>query len=100
MIALTGWQLLFSENASSVVLKGRGHFASQKKIEGALVTVWERENERGKDVQLLVRASSTSGEPKSTTWLSASREWHSRLGFNRASLCIHKMTPPTYVVRF
>lgn len=100
MIALTDWQLLFCEVASSVVLKGHGNFTFQKKIEGALVTVWERENERGKDVQLLVRASSTSGEPKSNTWLSASREWHSRLEFNRASLCIYKMTPPTEAVRF
>lgn len=74
MIALTGWKLLFSEVTSSVVLKGRGHFAFQKKIVGALVTVWEREIEKGKDVQLLVRAPSTSGEPKSNTWLSTSRE--------------------------
>ena len=75
MTALTGWELLFGEDTSSVVLKGRGRFSSSNRIKGALVTVWKREYEGGRDIQLLVRASDASKEPQSTTWLSTSREW-------------------------
>ena len=46
MEVLTGWRLLFSEDAPSVLL---GHFPTQKKLKGALVNVWERGAERGKD---------------------------------------------------
>ena len=81
MIALTGWKLLFSEDASSVVIKGRARLSSSNKIKGALVTVWERENESGRDIQLLVRASDASREPESMTWLSTSCEWQPHLEF-------------------
>ncbi len=75
MTALTGWELLFSEDTSSVVLKGRARFSSSHGIKGALVTVWKREYECRRGIQLLVRASDASKEPQSTTWLSTSREW-------------------------
>ena len=76
MAALTGWELLFCEDASNVVVKGRTRFATPNKVKGALVMVWERENGSGRDIQLLVRASDASKEPKSTKWLSTSCEWH------------------------
>ena len=72
MNSLTGWERLFSEDALSVVVKGRAKISH--KIKGALVMVWKREYESGKDIQLLVRASDASGKSKSTTWLSTSRE--------------------------
>ena len=71
MTALTGWKLLFKEVASSVVVKGR---VRSSKIKGALVTVWERENEIGRDIHLLVRTSDARKESESTTWLSTSRK--------------------------
>ena len=76
MTALTGWKLLFNEVASSVVVKGRPRLPSK----GALVTVWERKHESGRDVHLLVRASDARKESESATWLSTSRKWHPRLG--------------------
>ena len=82
MSSLTGWERLFSEDVSNVVVKGRARFPHKikgAKIKGALVMIWKREYESGNDIQLLVRASDTSGEPKSTTWLSTSCEWHSHL---------------------
>ena len=77
MNSLTGWERLFSEDASSVVVKGRVRFSH--KIKGALVMIWKRVYESGSDIQLLVRASDVRGESKSMTWLSTSREWHSHL---------------------
>ena len=94
MEVLTGWRFVFSEDAPSVLLKSIGHFPMQKKIKGALVTVWEKEGERGKDLQLLVRDSSTLEEPKEMKWLSASRECHFHLEFNQAPLWIHEMSSP------
>ena len=83
MEVVTGWRLLFSEDAPSVLLKSIGHFPkTQKKIKGALVTVWEREGERGRDLQLLVRTSSTVEESKEFKWLSASRECPFHLEFD------------------
>ena len=84
MTALTGWKLLFKEVASSVVVKGR---VRSSKIKGAMVTVWERENESGRDVHLLVRASDARNQSESTTWLSTSRERFSSLDFSSAFLC-------------
>ena len=100
MEVVTGWRLLFSEDAPSVLFKGIGHFPTQKKMKGALVTVWEREAARGKDLQLLVRDSSTFEEPKDLKWLSASRECHFYLEFNQASLCIHEMSSPFAAFRY
>ena len=76
MVALTGWKLLFAEDASSVVVKGRARLAA--KIKGALVTVWESETKSGRDVHLLVRASDAHKKGESTTWLSTSRKSHPR----------------------
>ena len=93
MFALTGWILPFNEVASSVVVKGR-------KIKGALVMVWERANESGKDVHLLVRASNDRKESESTTWLSTSREWHPRLEFQQWWQGFPlRVSPPAYAVR-
>ena len=78
MSSLTGWERLFNEDASSVVVNGRTRFSSHK-IKGAHVMVWKRENESDGDIQLLVRASDVSREPEGTTWLSTSREWYPRL---------------------
>ena len=94
MEVVTGWRIVFSEDAPSVLLKSIGHLSRQKEIKGALVTVWEREGERGKDLQLLVRDSSTLEEPKEMKWLSASRECHFHLEFNQAPLWIHEMSSP------
>ena len=73
MSSLTGWERLFSEDASSVVVNRR---ISSHKLKGAHVMVWKRGNESDRDIQLLVRASDASREPESTTWLSTSREWY------------------------
>lgn len=97
MTALTGWELLFREDASSVVVKGRERFSLNRIIRGALVTVWKRENESGRDIQLLVRASDGK-ESESTTWLSTSREWYPRSDFQQSFPL--RISPPAYVVRF
>ena len=94
MEVLTGWRIVFSEDAPNVLLKSEGRLSTQKKIKGALVTVWEREGERGKDLQLLVRDSSTLEKPKEMKWLSASRECHFHLEFNQAPLWIHELSSP------
>lgn len=95
MTTLTDWKLLFKEVASSVVVK-KG-VRSSSEIKGALVTVWERMHESGRDVHLLVRASNDRKENESATWLSISREWHPRLKFQqRLSL---RISPPAYAVR-
>lgn len=70
MSSLTGWECLFSEDVSNVVVKGRARFSH--KIKGALVMIWKREYESGSDIQLLVRASDVNGESKSMIWLSTS----------------------------
>ena len=72
MTALTGWNLLFKEVVSSVVVKGR--IRSSSNIKGALVTVWERTNKSVRNAHLLVRASDDRKESESATWLSTSRE--------------------------
>ena len=95
MTALTGWKLMFKEVASSVVVKGR--VRSSKTI-GALVTVWERENESGRDVHLLVRAPDALNVSGSTTWLSTSREWHSRPEVQQRFPL--RISPPAYAIRF
>lgn len=82
MEVLTGWRLRISEDAPVVSFKNIGHSITQKKMKGALVTVWERDAKTGKDFQLLIRTSSTSGESKDILWLSASREFHSHAEFN------------------
>ena len=74
MNSLTGWERLFSEDASSVVVKGRARLSHKINIKGALVMIWKREYESGSEIQLLVRSSDVSGESKNTTWLSTSRE--------------------------
>ena len=81
MIALTGWKLLFQEDALSVVIKGQPRLSS--KLKGALVTVWERKNESGRDVHLLVRASDARKESEDTTWLSTSCEWQPHVEFQQ-----------------
>ena len=96
MTALTGWKLLFKEVASSVVVKGRARLST--KIRGALVTVWERKSESGKDVHLLVRASDARKESESATWLCTSREWHPRLEVHQHFPL--QISPPAYAVRF
>lgn len=72
MEVLTGWRLRISEDAPVVSFKNIGRLTTQKKMKGALVTVWERDAKTGKDFQLLIRTSSTSGESKDILWLSAS----------------------------
>ena len=73
METLSGWRLLFDENASYVSL---GSGLRTKKMEAALVTIWQRGAGTSRDVQLLIRAASSSKEPEDTTWLSASRKSH------------------------
>ena len=95
MTALTGWKLLFKEISSSVIVKGR---VRSSKLKGALVTVWEREDASGRDVHLLVRASDARKESEGTTWLSTSREWHSRLRIQQRFPL--RISPSAYAIRF
>lgn len=74
MKVLTGWQNLFTANASNITLSTGQRLSWSRYIEGARVMVWERETETGKDLQLLVQESSTIAEPNNVGWLSASRE--------------------------
>lgn len=74
--ALSGWQLLFREDAPTVTLKGVQRFSSAKKINEALVMVWRRQAKTGVELQLLVRSLSTGAEKNSNPWLSVSREWN------------------------
>lgn len=82
MEVLTGWRLLFSEDAPVVSLKSIRRLSTQKKMKEALVTVWEREAETGKILQLLVRTTSTSENPREPPWLSACRECNYYFGHN------------------
>jgi len=66
---LTGWRLMFCEEAPIVSLNS-GNARRQRKMEKALVMVLARETAINEDVQLLVRASSG----KADAWLSASRK--------------------------
>ena len=100
MKMLTGWRLLFSEDAPSVILRSGRHFPKQRKMGRALVTVWEREVETGIYLQLLVRAPSTSGESRDTTWLSAPRECYSHFELDRAPVCIEEISPPNLAVQY
>jgi hypothetical protein len=74
MEVLTGWQHLFTANSSTITLKTGQRFPLPRKIKKARLMVWERGNDTGKDLQLLVQESSTGGEPNNVRWLSASRE--------------------------
>lgn len=74
MEVISGWQLPFNESSSYLSLKSG---MRSKKIEEALVTLWKRNTGTGRrDLQLLIRASSSGREPSGNTWLSASRECH------------------------
>lgn len=77
MEVLTGWQLLFCEDASAVILKEVRRSISTiigRRIElgEALVMVWKAEAETEQGVQLLVRALSATAER--WLWLSVSRK--------------------------
>lgn len=74
MQVLSGWRLLFCEVAPEVVLKVVKKLGGKTKLRGALVMVWKAEAETDKDVQLLIRTSSTSAEPDRGEWLSMSGE--------------------------
>ena len=69
---LGGWRLLFDEDSSSVHLKSSAAFSGTKKMKRALVMIFEREVETGRDLQLLVRAAKYGAVPKESTWLSMS----------------------------
>ena len=73
METLSGWRLLFDENTLYVSLKSG---LRPKKMEAALVTIWQRGAGTSRDLQLLIRAASSSKDPEDTTWLSASRKSH------------------------
>ena len=79
---LTGWQLLFSENAPDAIIKSGGTFARPKKMKDAWVTLWEKEAETSQDLQLLIRTSNASGEFKEGPWLSTCRECYSTSEFD------------------
>ena len=100
MEVLTGWRLLFSEDAPSVILRSGGRFLNQRKMGQALVTVWEREAETGMYLQLLVRAPSTSGESRDTAWLSASCKCYSHFDLDLAPVCIEEVSPPILAVQY
>ena len=69
---LTGWRLLFNEDAPNIVIsKSGGLFSQPERMKCAWVTVWEREAETGKDLQLLIRKPSANGASGDNTWLSA-----------------------------
>ena len=98
MIALTGWNLVFAEDASSVVVKARARLPA--KIKRALVTVWEKGSKSGRDVHLLVRASDARERSESTTWLGTSRKWIPVWKFNGAFLCGYRHPRTTHAVHF
>lgn len=61
---ISGWRLLFIEDAPNVVLKsgGRGLVTQSRKMKDAQVTLWERETETGINLHLLVRTAGASGK--------------------------------------
>ncbi len=93
MEVLSGWRLLFNENSSYLSLKSR---VRNNKMEEALVTVWERKTGTGRDIQLLIRASSNGRELTDNTWLSASRECRYHFEFSQPSAHSHKVLTPNY----
>jgi hypothetical protein len=74
MKMLTGWQLVCPPKISNITLKTGQNDSLPEKIREARVMVWERQNDTGKDLQLLVQERRTGGKYKSVGWLSASRE--------------------------
>lgn len=72
MESLTGWWLVFGEEALSVITKGARRLSQWKKMGKAFVTVWKKESEIGTELHLLIRASMTDEERIDNPWLSTS----------------------------